>query len=140
MRFMAFAVALTLAAPVAAFAGDLTVKVVEVQSDQGNVLGALYNNAGAFLKPEQAAGRAKVKAAKGEIDLVYKNLAPGKYAVSVFHDENDNGKLDRNNFGIPTEGYGFSNDAHGNAGPPSFDQAAIDFDGKDKSITVDLDY
>lgn len=51
--------------------------------------------------------------------------APGTYAIKVFHDVNDNGKLDTNWLGIPTEPYGFSNDAMGMFGPPSFEQASF---------------
>ena len=53
------------------------------------------------------------------------DLAPGRYALFAMHDENRNGDLDRNLFGIPTEGYGFSNGATGTVGPPSFDAAAV---------------
>jgi uncharacterized protein (DUF2141 family) len=35
------------------------------------------------------------------------HIKPGKYAIAVIHDENCNGKLDTNMFGIPKEGYGF---------------------------------
>jgi uncharacterized protein (DUF2141 family) len=46
----------------------------------------------------------------------------------VFADENGNGKLDTNLVGMPTERYGFSNDAKGNRGAPEFDAAAIAVD------------
>jgi uncharacterized protein (DUF2141 family) len=37
----------------------------------------------------------------------FSDIKPGKYAIAVIHDENCNGKLDTNMFGIPKEGYGF---------------------------------
>ena len=52
--------------------------------------------------------------------IVIKNLEPGKYAFKYFHDENKNETLDLNWIGIPKEGYGFSNNASGIFGPPSF--------------------
>ena len=52
--------------------------------------------------------------------VVIKNLEPGKYAFKYFHDENKNENLDLNWIGIPEEGYGFSNNASGIFGPPSF--------------------
>jgi uncharacterized protein (DUF2141 family) len=65
-------------------------------------------------------------------------LPEGEYAVSLFVDENSNGKMDKNAIGIPTEAYGFSNDASGNFGPPSFEQAKFVV-GKDKAaITITL--
>lgn len=47
-------------------------------------------------------------------------------AVSIYHDENDNGKLDTNFFGVPKEGVGVSNNAKGNMGPPKFKDALYD--------------
>ena len=52
--------------------------------------------------------------------IIIKNLKPGEYAFKYFHDENKNEKLDLNWVGIPKEGYGFSNNAKGTFGPPSF--------------------
>ena len=51
----------------------------------------------------------KVAAAKGEMQFKFSVLPEGVYAVQVMHDENDNDKLDTNFLGIPSEGYGFSN-------------------------------
>ena len=49
----------------------------------------------------------------------------GQYAANAFHDENDNGELDTNLIGIPTEGYGFTNDPRTTFGPPDFEDAAV---------------
>lgn len=55
---------------------------------------------------------------------VFEDLEPGDgYAIAVFHDENANNDLDRNIFGIPSEGTGASNDAHNMFGPPGYDDA-----------------
>ena len=54
-----------------------------------------------------------------------RDLPPGQYAVNAFHDENGNGELDTNLFGIPTEGYGFANDPRTTFGPPDFEDAAV---------------
>jgi hypothetical protein len=50
----------------------------------------------------------------------FEDIAPGTYALVISHDENTNGKLDTNWLGVPTEGYGFSNDATALLGAPSF--------------------
>jgi uncharacterized protein (DUF2141 family) len=124
----------------AASAGDLTVTIDGVDNANGSVLGALYANESTFLNPASAAQRFKVKAATGAIVYVFHNVGSGRYALSVFHDANDNGHLDRNDLGVPVEGYGFSNDALGSGGPPKFQQAAFDFDGKAQAITIELNY
>ena len=64
--------------------------------------------------------------ASGDVVCVKVEPLPiGACAVKVFHDVNNNGKLDTNWMGIPTEPYGFSNDAMGTFGPPSFEQARV---------------
>jgi uncharacterized protein (DUF2141 family) len=124
----------------AARAADLTVTIKDVHSSSGQVLIVVYDESG-FGKPELAKMRQKANATSGDVKFVFHNLAAGRYAVSAFHDENGNGKLDRNSLGVRTEGYGFSNDAQGTAGPPKFSQAAFDFDGKtDKQISFSLNY
>ena len=49
------------------------------------------------------------------------DLPAGDYMISVYHDRNGNGKLDFNLLHIPKEPYGFSNDARGRMGPPSWE-------------------
>ncbi len=57
--------------------------------------------------------------------VVFCNLAPGRYAVIVFQDENDNGRLDKSLLGVSSEPYGFSNNPHAFLRSPSFDAAAF---------------
>ncbi len=59
--------------------------------------------------------------------IIIQNLKPGKYAFKYFHDENRNSNLDVNWLGIPTEGYGFSNNASGTFGPPAFEKTVFEF-------------
>lgn len=59
-----------------------------------------------------------------QIKIILHDLAPGEYAVALFHDENGNGRLDR--WGpLPTEGFGFSRNPRLGFGPPSFRQASF---------------
>jgi len=66
-------------------------------------------------------GHAKASGATVRVD--FPGLAEGDYAVKVFHDVNENGVLDTSWMGLPKEPYGFSNNAMGTFGPPSFDQS-----------------
>ena len=75
-------------------------------------------------------------ARKGVVRAVIGDLPPGTYAISVYHDANGNQELDTNMLGMPREGYGFSNDARGVAGPPSFQAASFKI-GADPAV-VDL--
>ena len=66
-----------------------------------------------------------IQAKKGAGELLFKNLAPGEYVVRMYHDENNNQKMDRNAFGMPSEGYAFSNEATGNMGPPQYKDMVV---------------
>ncbi len=121
---------------VAASAPAHAAEVHNARSTDGMVGAMLYSAAGGWMKPDQALQRARASAA-GTVVLVFRDLAPGAYAVSVLHDENANGRLDTNVVGLPTERYGFSRDAVGRMGPPDFAQAQLDLQG-DTTVTVNL--
>ena len=70
----------------------------------------------------------------------FEDIAPGAYALAVIHDENMNGKLDTSWLGIPSEGYGFSNDVKALLGPPSFSAARFPYDGRNLDMTIRLEY
>jgi uncharacterized protein (DUF2141 family) len=69
---------------------------------------------------------------------VFKDVPYGEYAVKVFHDENDNLKIDIGWRG-PTERYGFSNGARGIFGPPDFDDAKFAFDKPELKLEIALE-
>jgi uncharacterized protein (DUF2141 family) len=117
-------------------AADLTIDVADIASAKGKVLAAVYAKKEDYLS--KPTGTAMVIASPGKVSAVIKNLKPGDYAVTVFHDENDNGKLDANLMGIPTEPYGFGNDAVGNYGPPSFEQAVVHVADAGSRVVVHL--
>ena len=66
-------------------------------------------------------------------------LAPGDYAVSLLHDENGNGKLDKNMLGIPKEGVGFSQNPTLAFSAPSYAATRFDVAG-DTSETIRMKY
>ncbi|KQP13216.1 DUF2141 domain-containing protein [Pseudorhodoferax sp. Leaf267] len=117
-------------------AADLTVEVQGARSPQGSVAGALFASAAGWPKPGQAV-QGQFLPASDKAVLLFRNLAPGRYAVSVYHDENGNARLDTNPIGIPTEPYGFSRDAQGRMGPPAFDDAAVEVQA-DTTVTLQL--
>lgn len=112
---------------------ELTIKGIEKQ--QGSILVAVYNTEESFMKKRLTSK--KVKVTGKEVSLVFEDVASGDYAITTFHDENDNNKLDTNFLGIPNEPYGFSNDAMGSFGPPSFEKAKLKVDS-DKKLVINL--
>ena len=123
-----------------ALAADLTLTIGGARSANGSVGLAVFNSESAFPRVPQAFASARIKAGPGDVVLTFHGLALGKYAVSSYHDENDNGKLDTDALGFPTEGFGFSNDARGTTGPPAFAKAAFELGDEKKSVTIKLVY
>lgn len=119
-------------AALSAHAADLQVAVQDA-GENGELYFAVFGQEEFLRKPIATA-----KSHPGQPTAVFRNLAPGKYALTVFQDLNGNSELDRNLVGAPTEPYGFSNDARGMMGPPKFDAAAIPFSTEDQRITVKL--
>lgn len=108
----------------------LKIEFTNLQSARGRLYVAVYDRADAFMQPEKAAAQYVLPVEKaGALDLVAAGLKPGVYAVSCFHDVNGNGKLDKNLLGIPTEPYGFSNNARPTFRAPTWEEARFDFDG-----------
>jgi len=108
-------------------AGSALASTVEVRvsgvTAKGKVNVAVCDKA-RFLK--QCAYSASVPAQAGETTVTVKDVPPGTWAVLAYQDDNGNNELDRNLIGIPKEAYGFSRDARGKFGPPSFEDAAIE--------------
>lgn len=120
--------------------GDLTVVVKNLRSDRGRVRLALWHDPAGFTKPEAALSTLKV-APRGRVARVtIAGLKPGRYALATYHDENDNGKLDRTWIGWPEEGLGFSNGAWINLGPPTFKAAAVEIAPGAQAIVIPLRY
>lgn len=114
-----------LSAPAAAGGADLTVTVVGLRSDKGEVRFGLYDRPDRFPHGDGVIKTGVARIDGGRAVHVFRDLAPGRYAVSVFHDEDGDGKFDRSLIGLPLEGYGFSNDAKVVLSPPSFKEAAL---------------
>ena len=133
-------------------AGDLKLTVAGVRSDAGALMIGLYDSAERFTTAISNAAKIGLLSDKGRLvgltmrartgsqGIGFLQLPPGRYAVIVFHDENDNGRLDKSFWGIPEEGYGFSNNATGFFSAPSFGAAAVTIGTADQIITVSLTY
>jgi uncharacterized protein (DUF2141 family) len=114
----------TPATTVAVGSHTLTVTVSGIRSARGTIRAQL-------VKADLASGTAKgagasiVAAVEGSTSLSFANLTDGEYAVQMFHDEDGDGQMKTNLFGIPSEGYAFSNAARAGFGPPKFSDMKV---------------
>lgn len=118
---------------------NLSVEVIGVKGSGGVMNIGLFNSNSSFPDREKAMDGALIKLTGPNPKHTFRNLPTGSYCVAVFHDENNNGTLDKNWFGIPTEGFGFSKDAMGTFGPPSFEEAKVDLKS-DQHLKIRLRY
>ena len=119
----------------------IKVDVVGLHSNDGEVYCALYSSADGF--PDgfaKAASTTKAGITNEQAACEFRAIAPGDYAISVYQDENSNGKLDRNFVGMPKEGVGASNDAKGSFGPPKFADARFSYKGGTQELTIHMRY
>ena len=129
------------AQPQAPAANMIHVDIAGLRSDKGQVMCSLYASRDGFPKQsEKALARVSSSIAEKRATCEFSGIAPGTYAVSVFHDENSNGKLDTKLMGIPREGVGASNDARGHFGPPKFEAAAFKFAGARLDLKITINY
>jgi uncharacterized protein (DUF2141 family) len=119
-------------------AASVIVTVQGVRNTHGHILVALCGKA-EFLRPH-CAWRGRAPASPGDVRVTINNVPPGTYAAQAFHDENDNGILDRNILGLPREAMGFSNNAPMRMGPPRFDAASFPVTAPVTTIVFRLRY
>jgi uncharacterized protein (DUF2141 family) len=112
-----------------------------LRNSNGQVVCAIYSSSEGFPKNgKNAVLKAISPIADKKAVCEFPGIESGTYAVSVFHDENSNGKLDTNFMGIPREGVGASNGARGHFGPPKFDDAAFHFSGGQLNLKITIAY
>ena len=121
--------------------GEVAITVTNLRSSEGVVRACMTTNPDIFprCREDPASHRAVVPAGE-RVELLFPGVKPGRYAVALLHDENNNGKADRALGMMPREGFGFSRDAAVRMGPPSFKSAAFDYAGEARVLTIKMRY
>ena len=123
MKFALFSAMLLLLSPTPK--SSITIEIKGIPSEKGNVFIGLFRSKDEFpVFGKQYIGKILPVIGK-KMTYSFDNLSEGKYAIAIYHDENKNGKLDKNYLGVPTEVYGFSNNARRTFSAPSFEEAQI---------------
>ncbi|MFA8342763.1 MAG: DUF2141 domain-containing protein [Rhodothermaceae bacterium] len=110
--------------------GDIQIKVTDLPSSKGKVMLAVYNSKENFEQTGIFYKNAELEIVKRTASFTFKDLPYGEYAIKLYHDENSNRLLDTGLFGIPTEGYAFSNNASGFMGPATYNASKFKLDKK----------
>ena len=136
---LAAALSVTLAAAGPAAAGELTVRITGVRGGEGSVNVGLWRGSAGFRDDARTVRSASTPARDQAVDVTFRGLEPGSYAIIAYHDEDGDGELDRFFGMMPTEGWGVSNDPD-LAGPPKFDAAAFELPAAAPVIEIPLNY
>jgi uncharacterized protein (DUF2141 family) len=117
----------------------LEIRITDAKSDKGMVRILIFSRENGFPdQPETALKSYSIPPKNKACYLSVNDLPPGKYAVSVIHDEDNNGKLSFSVVGYPTEKFGFSNNPKVYFSPPSFDKAAFELKSENKTLQIIL--
>lgn len=118
----------------------LSVSFTNIREAKGSLYVAVYNSEADFMKEEKVCFKKIFPVTTtGSINLEIPDIKPGIYAVSCFHDLNKNGKLDTNILGIPSEPYGFSNNARPKFRAPKWTEAKFEVKASGSHIAIRLE-
>ena len=116
--------------------GKLVVQFTGMTSNNGNVKIALCNSDANYQNHKSPFIGKTIPINNNNAVIVFEDLPEGEYAIKAFHDEDANDDLNTNILGIPVEDYGFSNNARGMFGPPSWEDAKFRFSDDNKVIEI----
>jgi uncharacterized protein (DUF2141 family) len=122
--------------------GQVRVSVTGFRNERGKVFIALWRGEKDFPgTPPAGSPTASVSIVKGLAQASFADVKPGVFAVTVFHDEDGNGKMKKSFIGIPKEGIGFSRDGRGRFGPPGWDDCKLTLDpGEIEQVKITMLY
>ncbi len=128
-------------ASASAFGADVQADVDGLASARGHVVCGIFGSAAGFPKDtDHTLKHVSVPASLSGVRCTFPDMPPGGYAISVFHDENDDGVLNTNFLGMPREGYGVSNNHTHATQAPGFDESRFTVDTAPVELRIRLKY
>ena len=125
--------------PVTTAAATLTIRVADLRNGTGDLIVGVFRSPDGFPSEKSNAVAWHVMPAAGD-GVFTVDLPPGIYAASILHDENRNGQIDKNFLGIPTEGYGVTNNPKPRRRAARFDEASFTLPAAGASVTISIQY
>jgi uncharacterized protein (DUF2141 family) len=146
-RFKTLIVILLFLSSISSFAqsvktGIISINITNIKNTKGQINANLFKNAKGFPGNYKEAYKT-IRTGNfntGNIIIEFKDIEYGEYAVALIHDEDLNNELKTGLFGIPREGYGFSNNVKGISGPPMYNEAVIHLEKARLEISIQVNY
>jgi uncharacterized protein (DUF2141 family) len=117
--------------------GTIILKVTGLRSEKGQVKIAVFNSSEKWLG-EQPMYSSTINVDGQSVTWKITDVSYGDYGVAVFHDENSNGKMDKNVLGVPLEPYGFSNNVRITFGPPKWEKCKLTVKGSTTEVSIEV--
>lgn len=125
----------------AELAGKLTVEVQGLKDREGEVCVALFSSSQGFPNRSQNMVKGECIAIdRSPVMVTFDSIPFGNYAVAIYHDSNRDRELNKNLFGIPIEGFGFSNNAPARTSPARYGDAMFVLTGANTKIEILMRY
>jgi uncharacterized protein (DUF2141 family) len=112
---------------------QLDIEITGIRNDNGRIMLQMMDENEKIVKQEMSPIKEKTSR------FLLKDIAPGKYGIRFFHDENGNGDIDTSAIGRPLEGYGFSNNPPARLGQPKFEKWLFELK-EDKKMVLTIIY
>lgn len=123
--------------PEASGSANLTLTIDGIRKTEGVLRIGIYNSETGHAS-QQEIGGANAPVNAESVVVEFNGLAAGQYAINLYHDVDDNGQMNTNLFGIPSEPYAFSNNAKGNFGPAKWKDAAFEVSADSSTHTITM--
>lgn len=121
--------------------GTIIIELETLKNRNGVILITLFSDENGFPDEWEKAFRSEIVPITAELrEIRLEEIPHGTYGLAIIHDENENMELDTNFFGVPKEGYGFSNNARGRFGPPRFSDTQFTVDSDTYIHQIGLNY
>jgi uncharacterized protein (DUF2141 family) len=124
--------------PTTAGLGTLVVEIAGLRTAAGKASVSLFDGVEGFPQDTTAVFKSATVQLTHREDVAvrFENLGYGDYAIAVLHDENGNGVMDTGFLGIPSEGFGFSNNPRPGFGAPSFETCQFRLDRPEVTLRL----
>ncbi|MEM7550082.1 MAG: DUF2141 domain-containing protein [Bacteroidota bacterium] len=115
---------------------QLAISITGLRANKGQIVLALDNDERNYKSKKDCFKGYFLKVENNQANIIIEDLPTGEYAIKVYHDVNNNGKLDKNMIGVPSEPYAFSNNAKGFLGIPDFDEVKFPVREQREVVTI----
>ncbi|MDZ7756784.1 DUF2141 domain-containing protein [Rhodohalobacter sp.] len=121
--------------------GTITIELETLENYKGSIRLSLFTGKDGFPDEWEKAFTSKTVEITPELkEILLEDIPYGRYALAIIHDENENFELDTNFFGVPKEGYGFSNNARGRFGPPDYSDTEFTLETETLVLQIEMNY